>query len=446
MTLRHSSVTRRSRHPAPANGVVKSEAPLVQLVCFFCIGGIPYSSCLYLEQTREVHQGVEFSVHRLKARQSHIGELHKDFDQFANIFLINDARATRRLTPPDERYIKVCGQLMLSHLPPMSETAAPAIPTKAVALLLGPFLIGSGLDIFLQGVLSCQFVHYHSWYDDDPRALRLVVLGLAIATYLKTIQVLAVVWIKFVVFYSNFGGAIGLSFTAWWESGNALMVAAIGLYVQTYFCYRLWVITKRKWYIVLPIWTMCIFGFLAVAVVTHYIDIEDILPITPWFATHMASVFGGDVLLTGTTAYFLLSSRKEVLPQTAGFINQLLRLTFQTAAPATLCALLYLIFSQLNISSGTPAPSTIMTIFNMPLPKLYGISMMWTLNARRAIRAASSHHGMTGTSNEISGGRSRQHPGTAHGDVELGRIHVLTQTSQHIDVNACITPLPRNTN
>jgi hypothetical protein len=49
------------------------------------------------------------------------------------------------------------------------------------------------------------------------------------------------------------------------------------------------------------------------------------------------------------------------------------------------------------------------TAFNMALPKLYAVSMMWTLNARRTIRAShSSRNGMTNTtSNEISGGRSR---------------------------------------
>ncbi|KAJ7032420.1 hypothetical protein C8F04DRAFT_1261959 [Mycena alexandri] len=321
-------------------------------------------------------------------------------------------------------------------------TAVPVVPFRAVALLLGPWMIGSCLDVFLQGVLSCQFVNYYNWFGDDDRALRLIVAVLALGTYLKSAQALfysAVIWIKFVVFFNDFETASVLSFTGWWESGNALMVAAIGLYVQTYFCYRLWVISKRKWYIVAPIQALCVFGFLAVSVVTHYVDIQNVAPIPPWYAAHMASVFAGDVLITCTTAYFLLSARKQVLPQTAGFLNSLIRLSFQTAAPASFCAFLYLVFSQLDISTGTPAPSSIMTIFNMPLPKLYAISMMWTLNARRTLRVSSSHHGMTG-SNEISGGRSRQRQQNAEGDVELGRIQVVTQTTQQIDVRDMFAP------
>jgi hypothetical protein len=63
-----------------------------------------------------------------------------------------------------------------------------------------------------------------------------------------------------------------------------------------------------------------------------------------------------------------------------------------------------LIFSQTY--SGNDA--IISTAFNMALPKLYAISMMWTLNARRTIRAShSSRNGMTTSSNEPSGARSR---------------------------------------
>jgi hypothetical protein len=64
-----------------------------------------------------------------------------------------------------------------------------------------------------------------------------------------------------------------------------------------------------------------------------------------------------------------------------------------------------LIFSQISV---TDVHSIVSTAFNMPLPKLYAVSMMWTLNARRAITAYhSNEHGMTDTTNEISGGRWR---------------------------------------
>ena len=44
-----------------------------------------------------------------------------------------------------------------------------------------------------------------------------------------------------------------------------------------------------------------------------------------------------------------------------------------------------LIFSQLHINAAGGG-NLISTAFNQPLPKLYAISMMWTLNARKEIR------------------------------------------------------------
>ncbi|KAJ7449127.1 hypothetical protein B0H11DRAFT_2241515 [Mycena galericulata] len=302
--------------------------------------------------------------------------------------------------------------------------------------LLGPWLIGSCVDILLQGVLSSQFVNYYTWYSDDKVVFRVIVAILALLTTLKSIQAFAIIWIQFIVYFGDLEGAIFLNYTTWWQSGNPLMVALIGLYVQSYFCYRLLVISK-KWYVVAPVASIFLFAFLAIVVATYFISTANQFGIGHWFAAHLSSVFAGDVILSLTTAYFLLRSKKDVLPQTVGLISALVRLTFQTAAPAALCAMFNLIFSQ--IYPGGVA--IISTAFNMALPKLYAVSMMWTLNARKSIRAAhSSRTGVTNTtSNELSGGRSRGQR-RANGDMELGHIQVITETSKHIDVRDMFDP------
>ncbi|KAJ7668027.1 hypothetical protein B0H17DRAFT_1210180 [Mycena rosella] len=301
--------------------------------------------------------------------------------------------------------------------------------------LLGPWLVGSCLDLVLQGVLSTQFVNYFTWYSDDSLGLRLVVVFLVLMTVLKSAQAFAIIWIQSIVFFGDLPGAINLNYTTWWQSGNPLIVALIGFYVQCYFCYRLWVISN-KWYVVAPIATLFLFAFLSIVVATYYITTANGPQIQHWFASHLSSVFAGDITLCMATAYFLFRSKQNVLPQTVGLINALVRLTFQTAAPAAICAMFNLIFSQVNAGN-----SLISTAFNMALPKLYAVSMMWTLNARRTIRAShSSRNGMTNTtSNELSGGRSRAQR-RANGDVELGAIQVLTQTETHIDVRDMFDP------
>ncbi|KAJ7666371.1 hypothetical protein B0H17DRAFT_1210691 [Mycena rosella] len=316
---------------------------------------------------------------------------------------------------------------------------------------LGPWLVGGCLDLLLQGILFCQFVNYFTHYRDDKRTLQIVVAILFMATFLKSVQAFAIVWIQSIVFFGDLNGAILLNYTTWWQSGNPLMVALMGFYVQSYFCFRLWVISK-KWYVVAPVATIFLFAFLSMVVATYFITTADGPKISAWckhlrtlarLATNSApscrtlsSVFAGDITLSFLTAFFLLKSKKNVLPQTVGLISALVRLTFQTAAPAALCAMFNLIFSQVN-PGGSGITST---AFNMALPKLYAVSMMWTLNARRTIRASHSSRGMTTSSNEISGGRSRAQ--RRPGDMELGVIQVLTQTetTQHIDVRDMFDP------
>ncbi|KAF7327266.1 hypothetical protein MKEN_00304000 [Mycena kentingensis (nom. inval.)] len=287
-----------------------------------------------------------------------------------------------------------------------------------VSLILGPFLAAGAIDLFLQGVLAMQFASYFNWYRDDKWQLKLVVLVHNLAQVLPSF--------------------------AWWDVGNTVMGAMIEFYVQSYFVWRLYVISK-KWWLAALVEFVCFFSLAMSAVVTRMVVTQNSAHIAPWISARVGAIFTGDVLVTTLTTYFLLRSRKDVLPETTGLINALLRLTFQTAAPSALCALLYLIISQFKISTGTPIPSPIIVVFNMPMSKLYAISMMWTLNARKTIRAQSTHHGFSGS--EISGGRSRVNGLTGRGmaltqsqsqtgDMELGRIQVLTQReiTQHVDM------------
>ncbi|KAJ6478753.1 hypothetical protein C8R47DRAFT_1219304 [Mycena vitilis] len=298
---------------------------------------------------------------------------------------------------------------------------------RQVNFLLGPWLIGSCIDLLLQGILLSQFVNYFSYYADDKRILKIAVSMLCVLTILKSIQAFSVIWIIFIDYFGDVQGAILLNYTTWWQSGTPLMVAIIGLFVQSYFCYRLWVISK-KWYVVAPIGTLFLFAFLSIVIGSYFITTADDVKIGQWFAAHLSATFSGDIILSATTAYFLLQSKKDVLPQTVGLISALVRLTFQTAAPAAICAMFNLVFSQIY----TGEQAIISTGFNMALPKLYAISMMWTLNARRIIRAThGSRPGMTTSSNELSGARARAR--RPNGDVELGQIQVVTQTEHHID-------------
>ncbi|KAJ4469785.1 hypothetical protein C8J55DRAFT_564434 [Lentinula edodes] len=211
----------------------------------------------------------------------------------------------------------------------------------------------------------------------------------------------ALVWIIFIRHFLDLPGAILLNYTTWWQSGNPLMDSSLYMIAKSLLP-------------VIPIAILFVFAFAALSAATYFITVSNTLGIGRWFAAHLASVFAGDLLLSLVTAYFLIRSKKNVLPHDS---------FEKPPAPAAICALLNLVFSQIydgneNITS---------TAFNMMLPKLYAVSMMWTLNAHRTIGAAY----------DWTTRRARTGVGQHNPDVELGDfggIQIHTQLDQHVDV------------
>ncbi|KAH8798403.1 hypothetical protein DL96DRAFT_1781496 [Flagelloscypha sp. PMI_526] len=298
--------------------------------------------------------------------------------------------------------------------------------------VLGPWVIGAFADCLLQGILLTQFSTYFRWYKDDPIGVKLVVVGLVILTCLKTIQACAVVWIQN-LYFNDQKAAVNLAYTTWWQSGNPLMVAFIGLYVQAYFLHRLRVISK-SWLVVVPIALIIVFAFLAMVLGTVAITKRS-GDINMWFAAHLSSVFVGDVLITTAMIHYLLKTKRTVLPQTFGLITALVRLTWSSAAPAAICAMINLALSQ-----AYEGPNNIMsTAFNQALPKLYAVSMMYILNSRQNLRSdLGLSDGING--NSSSHQMSRRTGGFMDPERCLGGITVHTETRNHIDFRNAFDP------
>ncbi|KAJ7644894.1 hypothetical protein FB45DRAFT_898917 [Roridomyces roridus] len=321
---------------------------------------------------------------------------------------------------------------------PAAAAAAAAALRIDVKYFLGSWLVGSAIELTLLGVLCCQFVNYFHWYSDDRRLLRYTVAGLALLNIFKSILVFASLWIFFINHYGDIITTLQMSTTAWWDTANPLLVAILNFYVQCYFCTRLLAVSKRWWW-VLPIFVTFVFALIAMVVATYYISIADNVPTTHWFAAHFGSVFSGDVLLTSFMAYHLIKTKKTAMStHTTALISSLIRITFQTAAPAAVVAACNLVFSQLH-ATNRPELGFVEIAFNQILPKVYAISMMYTLNERRAIRMkmSGSRSQSQGTGSDGPTTYPRRTTRANKNDLELSRIEVVTQTetSRHVDVS-----------
>ncbi|KAJ7242953.1 hypothetical protein C8J57DRAFT_1477263 [Mycena rebaudengoi] len=295
--------------------------------------------------------------------------------------------------------------------------------------ILGGRLIGACLVLLLEGILISQVNHYYAWYPEDTVRRKIAVAVLFILTVLKTIQAFAIAWIHCIVYLRDPAGTVALN-RAWYQVLNIPLGAVIAIYVQTYYCYRLWRLSQ-KWWVIAPI--LALMGLSVVAAIITASVLGKTGASTNWFAVHVSSAFATDVLITLASTYFLLKAKKMALARTRQLIRDCIKLCFRTALPATTATLIELICSRGGQSLKPRATNSIIIVLLAALPVLYVNCLLYVLNARRAMRCADSSDGFN-NSNPIhppSGGRS-QNPGgwNPHSPLELaalGGVQVQTQ-------------------
>ncbi|KAF8143259.1 hypothetical protein K438DRAFT_1994071 [Mycena galopus ATCC 62051] len=252
--------------------------------------------------------------------------------------------------------------------------------------------LGICADLILQGIIFTQIAHYTTLYEKDALALRAFVAVLLIITTLKSVHGLVILWIQNVEYFMNLNAALSMSTDSWPTEASS----------GEFICAKpnpntdpIQVISKNI-YIVGLVVGLFVFALVA-AIVSSVLTFTGQVKNITWIEIHMGTVFVGDVLLCGSTIYFLSYHSKHASPETAGMLNSITKLTFQSAAPAVVCALITLV-GTVAWNRTTPNAYVMLAIIaNNVLPKLYAISAMWTLNCRRSIRQAHSDTGRSST-------------------------------------------------
>ncbi|KAJ7929531.1 hypothetical protein B0H13DRAFT_2539611 [Mycena leptocephala] len=232
-----------------------------------------------------------------------------------------------------------------------------------------------------------------------------------------------------ILFFTDVEGALNLNY-AWWEYSNLPMLATVGLYVQAYYVYRLYVLSAGKIYVTMPICALLLAAY--VCAIQAGLGTRDKAPnAIKWFKAHLALIFAGDSLITALSGFFLLKTRQKGLLHSRRLISSLIRLAIQAAAPAALTTLVMEIASELGPPDLSPAPvAAINLALLMSLPKIYATSMMYTLNSRNSIRMNASS-GVNSSGGQPS--RSRKPVTDNHELGILSGIHVHTAVETNHD-------------
>ncbi|KAJ6541495.1 hypothetical protein B0H19DRAFT_1268487 [Mycena capillaripes] len=286
-------------------------------------------------------------------------------------------------------------------------------PTSTQKAFLGGWDFSISVVLFLQGVLCGQFAYYTNVNKRDSVGLKLFVTGLALLTTLKTIQVLAVIWIENVALFHNPEAASSLWETYWVPKLSPVFESVAAK-------------ISRNAYIIVVCMTSFTFALVSGGVGAFFIFTDISSPkSSAWGSPHLGAVLCGDLLLTASTVFYLLRHSKTVLPRgpTAPILDSLRR----SAAPPALCALIN--FVSTLLVHAQPANTSVSSMIgfgsNTVLPQLYVWAAMWTLNSREDIYLADNNQCTlhpelhASTSDSGTAGHPVVHAGGANKPIDL---------------------------
>lgn len=290
----------------------------------------------------------------------------------------------------------------ISHYRPVP-TYPPSPPANAMAnpaeLIHGPAFVGIIFNILLYGVVINQtFTYYSVFRNKDRMGMQIFVAVLFVADTLNTI--FNIIWIYGAVI-KNFGNFASLEYADLFLASDAAMTAIIAAMVQTFFAWRVKILTQN-------LWITGLIAFLAfcnlVAGVGSAIINRNFYPkfadfqkysyiVIPWLVFSAVC----DVVITVALTWNL-KKRSGFRSDTDDILNKIIRVTIQNGAVTTICAIIDIV---LFLTVPTGAHLT----FNFALAKLYTNSALSSLNSRS---------GLTGTNlanmNDSSQSHSRHRP------------------------------------
>ncbi|KAJ7197706.1 hypothetical protein C8J57DRAFT_1487667 [Mycena rebaudengoi] len=327
----------------------------------------------------------------------------------------------------------------------------PAVIFSSIIFFLGGWDLAICGDLILQGIIFAQIAHYTTLYEKDVLALRAFVAVLLIITTLKSAQGLVILWIQNVENFMNLEAAIGMFTGSWTTEINPTFSALIAflcpiILLQTslggFLCAKPHPNTNpiqgisRNVYIVASVLALFVFALVA-AIVSGVLTFADQVKNVTW-GKEAVETLGCTSMrehhrfsVVTTDGYFSYQYHSEYAsPQTAGMLHSIKKLTFQSAAPAVVCALISLV-STISWDRATPNAYILLAIIaSNVLPKLYAISAMWTLNSRMSIRQAHSSTGRRGSGATLSfASRPRR-----TNDIELSSPWVASSQSVVVNV------------
>ncbi|KIJ15789.1 hypothetical protein PAXINDRAFT_168803 [Paxillus involutus ATCC 200175] len=236
--------------------------------------------------------------------------------------------------------------------------------------------------MFLYGVFCMQMFYYARNYTEDRLFLKWLVAFLWI---LETVHL--ALSIHFIEYYliMNFDNPPALEYGVWSLALTFLFGYLAVWIVNLCFVWRIWQLSRQNWtclFLITLTTTRTVLALVNVALGLRYPYIPEFLVIIyPTMVAGWALAAIADSLIAVVLCYYLRKYRSG-MRRTEHIINRLLLYTINTGALAALFAIITIILYV------TLEGALVFTGFDQVQSKLYGISLLASLNSRKATLAA----------------------------------------------------------
>ncbi|EJD36291.1 hypothetical protein AURDEDRAFT_174680 [Auricularia subglabra TFB-10046 SS5] len=272
--------------------------------------------------------------------------------------------------------------------------ASSASPLDDPVKSFGAWFCGCFAEFALTGALFAMIADYRQRYRKSDRLMHKIFVDICtILSIGKTVQVAAILWHKLV---RGFGDYVMAAYSSpWYASIDPLTSELLCLCAQLFFVTRLWrMLGGLRWLLLalVPAMLMAFAGEIALAsVITVQIynlsTVDDLGSFTKTSYVALVGIVVSDIIVTCASSFYLYRARTG-FERTDNLISSLLHLTWVTAALPALASLLNLIT---YVSLSSKGYATFIT-FELVAPKLYGLSMLYTLNSRQNITGSENSY------------------------------------------------------
>ncbi|KAI0261391.1 hypothetical protein BC834DRAFT_972795 [Gloeopeniophorella convolvens] len=274
-----------------------------------------------------------------------------------------------------------------SNAPPVFPPSPfPPIPPD-IASTTAPILLGNLFNWGLFGVLVVQFYIYLSTFQKDRTLNKILVYSVFL---LETAQTFLTAADVFYWFGSGYGNVLRLNNPYISAFDTPMLGAVVGFIVQSYFCYRIWLLQESLWWLSLIIESVAIAqgvgGFVG-GIKGHLLGkFSEAHRSIGYVYVWLAGSAVADVIIAASMTYLLVRSRKSEYQHSANNVmTNLVRLTIETNAASAIVALIGLVlFAAIPNHGYYYTPTAI-------VGKLYSNTLLMTFNNRTTFHRPSNH-------------------------------------------------------